>query len=364
MSFLGNILLLFCTQPSPWPLNLTIVQRITFIIVIFLTTPFLAFAETLSEPTGTMVGTDSASSVPALEIQACQKHDQNLDRLWVISTRSLSTSACCASLEVPAFKVSQLDRCGQTRSGSWQDFLVDRPDNRPVLIQTHGNRMTSEEAIERGLFIYRNIVPYSNATPFDYVIFSWPSEKEGILLGDGREKAERTDAEGLYLAWIIRELTNRDVPIALSGFSFGGRVATGALHALAGGTLGGRALPGEHQQGASVSVGLVAPALEDDWLRAGRYHGLATKNIKQMSILYNQRDAVLKRYWLLEKVRENRALGFTGPKGLALGFDSQPIPVFSRDCSPTLGIRHDEEKYYTEDCRAGRQMAKLVNSAQ
>jgi len=340
------------------------VQRITFIIVIFLTTPFVAFAETPSDATVSSVTLDSTPFIVVDPAPTCGNHDPKLDRLWLISTRSLSTSACCASLEVPAFRVNRLERCGQGRSVTWQDFLNDRSDNRPVLIQIHGNRMTNEAAIERGFFIYQNIVPYCDSRPLDYVIFSWPSEKEGILLGDGREKAERTDAEGLYLAWIIRELAQRDVPIALGGFSFGGRVATGALHALAGGTLGGRSLPGEHQQGAAVSVGLIAPALEDDWLRAGRYHGLATQNIKQMSVLYNQRDAILKRYWLLDKVRENRALGFTGPIGLAPGFDGQPIPLFSRDCSLTVGIRHDEKKYYTEACRAGRQMAKLVNSTQ
>ena len=342
---------------------MTIVQRLTFIVVIILTTPLLAFADT---PAATIATTDtihSASVSDFVVVETCLKHDPTLDRKWMISTRSLPSNACGAPLEAPAFKLSRMDRCGQLQSVDLSDLLDNRSERRPVLIQIHGNRMTSQDALERGIFVYQNIIPYCDSRPFDYVMFSWPSEKEGILLGDGREKAERTDAQGLYLAWLVRELLQRDVPIAISGFSFGGRVATGAMHALAGGSLGGRMLPGEHQRGAAVCVGLIAPALEDDWLRAGRYHGLATQNIRQMSVLYNQRDAVLKRYWLLEKVRENRALGFTGPHGLAPGFDGQAVPITSRDCSPTLGIRHDEKIYYTEDCRAGRQMAKLLQAA-
>lgn len=286
------------------------------------------------------------------------------DRLWVFDSRALSHNVCNASLSAPAFQVAQLDPCGNSRCASTEEFLSSLVVDRPVLIQVHGNRMDEQAALERGIFVYRNTVPHCGGRPIDFLIFSWPSDREGILLRDGRAKAQRTDAEGLYLAWIIRELVERDIPVAIIGFSFGGRIATGALHAMAGGKLAGRTLPGEHHVGAEVNVGLIAPALEDDWLRSGSYHGLATQNIRQMTILYNRRDAVLKRYWLLDKVRGSMALGFTGPKGIGPRVDGSPMPVFSRDCSTTLGIRHDEQKYYTQACRAGQQMATLITLPQ
>ncbi len=86
------------------------------------------------------------------------------------------------------------------------------------------------------------------------------------------------------------------------------------------------------------------------------------KNIERMTILYNRRDAVLKRYWLLDQVRGRMALGFTGPRGIGPRVDGSPMEVHSCDCSLSLGIYHDEKKYYTESCQAGRQMAKLIKT--
>jgi len=281
-------------------------------------------------------------------------------RLWVVNTRSLPDDACQAPLLQPAFKVSQLDLCKRTTPSSIDDFLNQRDPSRPVVISVHGNRMGADDAIERGIFTFQQTMAYSHGVAVDYVVFSWPADQQGILIIDGREKAERTDAEGLYLAWLCRELVDRQTPITIIGFSFGGRVATGAMHALAGGRLGGRTLPGAHRTGAEIAVGLVAPALEDGWLRPGRYHGMATQNIRQISILYNRRDAVLRRYWLIDKVRGRMAMGYTGPSGIGPRLDGSPMPLSSRDCSPTLGIHHDEKRYYTAGCRAGQQMAKLI----
>jgi hypothetical protein len=340
VSFLCNNLLRYRIIPTPSPIILTIVHRITLLIVLTLTAAALTRAETLLD-----------------------RHDNSLDRLWVVSTRSLTSDACRAPLDAPNLCIHQLNHCGASDRSDCNTLLQSLSSDRHVLIHVHGNRMNPDDAIERGLFVYKNTVAHANAAPIDFIVFSWPSEKTGILLKDGREKAERTDAEGLYLAWLLREFANRNVRVTLIGFSFGGRVATGAMHALAGGKLGGRVLPGEHVQGANISVGLIAPALEDDWLRKGSYHGMASVNMTQLSVLYNRRDAVLRRYWLLDAVRGSMALGYTGPKGIAPRFDGSSVPVMARDCSPSLGIRHDEQQYYSQDCRAGKQLAKLLESS-
>ncbi len=290
-------------------------------------------------------------------------HDSRQDRIWLVSSRALDDDVCRANLDRPAFQVCRIDHCqsaGATHRVSLDEFLDGRGEGQPLLFQVHGNRMTAQTALERGLFVYHQTAPEIGPQPIDFVIYSWPSDRDGILANDARAKAARTDVEGLYLAWLLRELFHREQSVAIIGFSFGGRVATGSLHALAGGALGGRRLPGEHLTGAGVGLGLIAPALEDRWLRAGYYHGLASQNIRTMTVLYNERDAVLRRYWLLDSIRGSVALGYTGPKGIAPGFNGAPIPVRSCDCSTTLGIRHDEKKYYLEECRAGKQMAQLV----
>lgn len=221
---------------------------------------------------------------------------ETADRLWVICTRHLSTNTCLIDLETPGLRVSRLDACGYRHQESMEAFFSQLAPDRPLFVHIHGNRMTDEDARRRGRFIHHKIKSNFGGKALDYVIFSWPSERTGMLVRDGRIKADRTDSQGLYLAWLLRELVGRDVPVVLVGYSFGGRVATGALHALAGGSLDGRALPGETIRGANIGVALVAPAVEEGWLEAGRYHGLASQNIRQMALFYNPRDAILRRY--------------------------------------------------------------------
>lgn len=282
------------------------------------------------------------------------------DRLWMLSTRHLSRYVCNADVHNTDFRVSRMDVCGNRQSEAFDQFLSQLVPGRPVVIHVHGNRMTEADASSRGRFVYHQVSRVPGSQPIDFLIFSWPSEKTGVLIRDGRDKAEMTEAEGLYFAILLRELLAREVPITVVAYSFGCRVATGGLHTLAGGTLSGRGIPGEPIKNSGITVGLVAPALEADWLARGQYHGLASQNISRMAILYNPRDAILKRYWLIDSATRGRALGYTGPKRIAAGYDGRPIPLTTRDCSSFLGLRHSEMEYYGQGCGGASVMAQLI----
>lgn len=282
------------------------------------------------------------------------------DRLWMISTRCLTSDYRSANVHTPDLAVTSMDGFGNRQSVETDSFLNGLDSSRPLVLHVHGNRMTEQDANERGRFIYRKLLNHLPGDAFDFVIFSWPSEKTGILVKDGRNKARMTEAEGLYLGWLLKELLRRQVPVALVSYSFGSRVTTGALHALAGGSLGGRCLPGEPIRGASIPVALVAPALESNWLEPGQYHGLATQNISQLAVFYNSRDAVLKRYWLIEPGSAGQALGFTGPRRVPRGYDGTPIPLIARDCTRSMGIAHSEREYYLPSCSAAPAIAGMI----
>ena len=282
------------------------------------------------------------------------------DRLWMLSTRHLSPYVCSADVHNVDFRVTRLDVCGNRQSEAFDHFLSQLVPGRPVVVHVHGNRMTEADANGRGRFVYHQVSRFLGSQPIDFLIFSWPSEKTGVLIRDGRDKAEMTEAEGLYFAILLRELLAREVPITVVAYSFGCRVATGGLHTLAGGTLSGRGIPGEPIKNSGITVGLVAPALEADWLARGQYHGLASQNISRLAILYNPRDAILKRYWLIDSATRGRALGYTGPKRIAAGYDGRPIPLTTRDCSPFLGLRHSEMEYYCQGCGGASTMARLI----
>ena len=120
-------------------------------------------------------------------------------------------------------------------------------------------------------------------------------------------------------------------------------------------------MPGEPTTGMPFRCGLVAPALESLALTRRGVHSQATKNLEQLVLLYNRRDAVLKRFWLLNRVRGTMALGYSGPATFAPRFDGSKLKVLSRDCSPSVGINHVELDYYNTGCRAGPEMAALIN---
>ncbi len=320
---------------------------------------------TKAAETSSFVASDSIATYESnVLIETSLVQNDGSDRLWLINTRHLTSDACRANLDSLPLKICRLYCDGQTRASDSDQYLTTLQMDRPVVIYVHGNRMDPGDAIQRGLLIYRETTRYRcNAGPIDWVIWSWPSEKEGGIVNDVREKADRTDAQGLYLAGLLRQHTERSIPTSLIGYSFGGRVITGALHALAGGSLARRTLPSDPVSGAPFDVGLVAPAIENDWMGINGYHGLATQNMDRLVLLYNHRDAVLKRYWIIDRIRGEVALGYSGPKTFAPRIDGTPLPVRSRDCSPAVGIKHDEEDYYSRTCGAGRELGPLVVGA-
>ena len=283
------------------------------------------------------------------------------DNIWLVSTRHLSKDVCRANLTNPSFGVYALDRCGQSRRASLEEMRAGLTTARPTVIYVHGNRTPTNVATTRGLTIYQFIARHRCSEPINWIIWSWPSEQEGILIHDAREKATRTDTQGMYLALFVRDHLNATSPPAMIGYSFGGRVVTGSLHALAGGSLGGRTLPGSTVCGASIRAGLVAPAIESSWLMPRGYHGKATQNMDQMVLMYNHRDSVLKRYWLLDQVRNSVALGYSGPRAFGPRIDGSKLPVVARDFAQVIGHNHDELVYYQKDCRTSSEMARLIH---
>ena len=280
------------------------------------------------------------------------------DEIFLLSVRDQPSGLCSVRLPVDPV-VYRLDRCGRRTPSSMEDYQRTLLQHHPTVLYVHGNRYTAADAIEYGLYVYHRTVTRIPEKVV-WVIWSWPADRYGLLGKDVREKARRTDGQAFLLADLLRQHAATTAPTTLIGFSFGGRVITGALHALAGGAIRGVVPPGQPLRGAGFSVGLIAPAIEQNWLAGNGYHRLATKNMDQLTVLYNQRDIVLKRYWLIDRVRGQEALGYTGPKRFAPRNDGSKLPVRSRDCARFVGLQHDETDYYGNECRGGQEMARLI----
>ncbi|MEO1528274.1 MAG: alpha/beta hydrolase [Planctomycetota bacterium] len=233
------------------------------------------------------------------------------------------------------------------------------PD-RPVVVYVHGNRMPAADLIPRFNAIRKAVRPQLCQKGVDWVIFSWPSDKAIKGIDDFRLKASRCDAQGLYLASLLRRHVDHSVPVTVLGYSFGARVATGALHSLGGGSLGGRCLPGASVCNADIRLALIAPAIDARWLTSRGYHERASNNIQRMVLLFNHRDIVLKRYWLLAGRRGGQALGVTGLASLSRNINGASVPFRTRDYSRIIGVRHTELGYYGNG-NAAHEVAWLIN---
>lgn len=283
------------------------------------------------------------------------------DRIWLLSTRKMVSRASQVKLDTPAFEISLLNNKNVFQRRRFDEFMEAISERRKAVIYVHGNRFTAEDAIIRGRWVYSKVALKDLDAPVDWIIWSWESDKNGILVHDARLKAIRTEGQGLYLGWLLKKHAEQNIATTLVGYSFGGRVVTGGLHAAAGGELGGVSIEGSPTLGAPFNAALIAPAIDSLWLSQRGYHRNATQNLDRLTLLYNRRDAVLKRYWLIDRVQGRLALGYTGPRSFAPRFDGSSLPVLSRDCSESIGVKHDELFYFQKSCRSAQEIATLIN---
>lgn len=271
------------------------------------------------------------------------------DELWEVSTRCLPDLQPCVSVSTVTFQVSQCT--GQGWHTSDQDQLqasfVAAPFMRTV-IYAHGNWMTADNARDRGTYVYQRVSQRA-AEPVRFIIYSWPSQRDGRPVRDLYDKVERSDVDAVYFAHLLLRIPEQ-TPIGLMGFSFGARVVCGALHLVNGGQFEGRRSPVWPTE-RHLHISLLAPAFDRGWLAQGQPYGLAMNGMHSLVNIYNSRDPALRRFRFLDRVSAPIAAGFTG---LADPRSTQPLQADVRirqfDCGPDVGTSHDEMTYYQECC--------------
>ncbi len=255
--------------------------------------------------------------VPHLSASGCADPD-----VWVVSTRCLPPT--CRVPVAPNLHVQRFiehHRCEQSRgSGQWlRSDLASLlgPDEhglvKPIVIFIHGNRYQHAEAAQQGLLLARHCAAScAAASPVRTVIFSWPSERDGVLLQDGRAKYDRTYTEGRYLAWLLGQI-DPCRPVGIIGYSFGALITAEALEDLVAAEEAGRTdlQPWRHRP-AQTNLMLIAPAVRcDAFSPCGPYHH-TLDCVDRVSLIINPRDKALEFFPLLDRHVSIEALGHTG----------------------------------------------------
>ena len=277
------------------------------------------------------------------------------DDVWAVSTRRLpavcrppATADVAVERFAPGADPDRCDRPAASGSRRWQRSDLESllaEQGRPLVIFIHGNRYDHGDARRQGVLLATRMAQCCPETaPAQTVIFSWPSEQEGILLRDGRTKLERARADAHYLAWLLGQI-DPSRPVAIVGYSFGAVVSLGALDDLATGRGVSQAdgIPWTARAGRTHLV-LVAPAVRCDCLASRGPHRQAALCLDRLTLVINSEDEALRFFPLLERDVRVQALGEVGmprrwlPAGVEFS-SSNAAPVIGRQHSflPYLG---------------------------
>ncbi|HEV3136775.1 MAG TPA: hypothetical protein VGZ26_02705, partial [Pirellulales bacterium] len=219
------------------------------------------------------------------ETTACHVLPRPQDEVWLVSSRSVG----CGE---PRQQVARLQCWRYDREHCWSkaslgELSATDDPNVVTTVFVHGNRISHDEAFDRGWAAYCALVRCAGERPVRFVIWSWPSEAVLGPVNDARVKAWRTDPTAFYLAWFVDRLSG-DVPLSFWGHSFGARVVSGALHLLGGGAVQGYRLDERlHPSRQPMQFVAVVAAVDNDWLLPRHCHGEALPQLTSLLLVNN-----------------------------------------------------------------------------
>ena len=271
--------------------------------------------------------------------------------IFEVSTRHLPGRFRSINFECPNVAVARWT--GAQWGQSTVEAALPETDNGMVsIIYVHGNFMERNNALTRVRIIDSHLRRATNR-PYRLIMLSWPSQREQKPLRDVLANNEAAECESLYVAWMLNKLRLHS-QVSLLGFSFGAKAVTGGLHLDAGGTLPGftpiQTSPNIGAQ--AYRLGLVAPAIDRQWLQVNGRHNMALANVDGLINLYNSKDPILRRFRILDRISRPIAAGFAGIETARKTRITSPLAgqprVQQYDCGSVIGTTHSEKSYYGE----------------
>jgi esterase/lipase superfamily enzyme len=255
--------------------------------------------------------------------------------VWVVSTRRLP--GICQLPQSANFGVERLEH--ETNRWERSDLSALLSDStRPLMIFIHGNRYEPASAKQQGLELARRATACAaGAAGARTVIFSWPSEQQGILLKDGRAKYERAFADGHYLARFLGHV-EPGRPVAIVGYSYGAIITLEAFEDLVAAERAGRSdVARWSDRPAPVHVVLIAAAIRCDALAPRGPYREVVDCFDRLTLLNNSNDDALRFFPLVDCGSRAEALGYVGMPASWL----PPHVSFSRvDAANVVGRTH------------------------
>jgi len=228
--------------------------------------------------------------------------------IWVFSTRYLPGICCMPEVVNPTVQRYQPEDC-RWLSDDVGSLLSGKG---PLVIFLHGNRYDAWSAKQQGIRLAKRCSFFtSHSVDTQLMIYSWPSQQDGCLLKDGRNKYHRCFTEGHYLAWLLGQI-DPERPVVFIGYSFGALITLEALEDLVAAENSGRPVsPWQHRPGDTRLI-FVAPAVRcDAFAPRGKYRETLAC-VDRVSLTINSRDDALRFFHLLDTRTKVDALGYNG----------------------------------------------------
>ena len=228
--------------------------------------------------------------------------------IWVFSTRHLPGICCIPEVVNPTVQRYEPEDC-RWLSDDVGSLLSGKG---PLVIFLHGNRYDAWSAKQQGIRLAKRCSFFmSHSVDTQLMIYSWPSQQDGCLLKDGRNKYHRCFTEGHYLAWLLGQI-DPERPVVFIGYSFGALITLEALEDLVAAENSGRPVsPWQHRPGDTRLI-FVAPAVRcDAFAPRGKYRETLAC-VDRVSLTINSRDDALRFFHLLDTRTKVDALGYNG----------------------------------------------------
>ncbi|MDR2761627.1 MAG: alpha/beta hydrolase [Planctomycetaceae bacterium] len=253
------------------------------------------------------------------------------DDVWFVDTRH-------------KFEINQLDTNSKWTKSTLDEFIQTYNPNKPLIIVTHGYKMTYNEAKQFGIDFSKLT---QNLGEHRFLFWSWDSEKESCgIKYDAINAGKKADKEAKYLTDFLKQLKSGG-KVSLIGFSYGARLISVSLQQLANEksisddsenknnkTDGKETVPT-----LKIRVVFLAAAVDQDQFGQNKKYGNLLSITDELLVNVNAADPALLLYPLLDGIGSPKAVGRRGinvagiPKNLA-------EKIKSINVRPEIGVNH------------------------
>jgi esterase/lipase superfamily enzyme len=238
------------------------------------------------------------------------------------------------------FEINQLDNNSKWNRSTLNEFQQSHNPNIPLVIVTHGYKMTYDEAKQFGINFSKLT---HNFGEHRFLFWSWDAEKENCgIKSDAINTGKKADAESKYLTNFLKQLKPQS-KVSLIGFSYGARLISAAIQNLATEQLQQLKQNTNNKNKITTNLNIrivfLAAAVDQDQFEQNKKYGNLLQITDKLLVNINAADPALLLYPLLTGIKSPKAAGRYGINTTKI-HPKLASKIKSLNVRPDIGIDH------------------------